>query len=182
MLKNLIIAASSTAFVVCLFYACTGKKEGNRETKGTSADSTQKIIPPFIRGIDDDTSAVYVTNFRNNYKLDASLIVWYDSLDLTTYMDQIYPVLQKRRAPAPSGYKWVVGFYCMRKPNPKDTTKMRLDFLVVPTLVNESTNTVLDFFATPRSKYYDVVNPDTLYMTDPPCPKCSGYDAGHLWP
>ncbi len=120
-----------------------------------------------------------IDDYRDSWTLRKKTnVVWYKASDIKNYIDNIYPDLKSTLPAAPTGYEWGVGFYTMRRPYPDVDSKSMLDFLVVPTLYNSTTNDLLDFRNTQHSMYYtrSGATSRTQYQDR------IGYDAGHLYP
>jgi len=177
MAKNLIIAVLGIALIICLYFLYD--KSGVTEKGHVKTDRPE--VNDFIKEMHDSNAKKRIKDFRDNYRLDISKGVYYDSADLRNYLDVVYPYLKARTGADTSLYSWKIGFYCMRRPKGTDEGPIRLDFLVVPTLVRKTDAFVIDFY---DSSHYYKPRPGvhTPPITDPPCTNCTGYDAGQLWP
>lgn len=151
---------------------------------------------PFIGRVDDATANPKMHNYRRGIHLNRrSMGVYYPIDSLRSYLDNKLPVLldeQKQyQRNRPGGfnygkYKWVLGFYWMKK---KDTTTAgnanKLDFYVIPTLV-DSTNPlgVIDYYTDKDSIYYHGKN--TKRKNGQPAMRDDddgfAFDEGQLWP
>lgn len=110
--------------------------------------------------------------------------LWFDSASIRGYLDTIYPRLVNRFMKMDtnhkidtSKYKWVIGFYWMRKTD-NDDNKRKHDFYVVPTLVNKNNpKDVLDYFDSNVRQYFHPSPTDRPASTGG-----NAYNAGQLWP
>ena len=136
----------------------------------------------FREGVTSDTAYNNIDEFRNDMDLRRKTkVIWYEESDIRTYLDSFFVkwVAQKKDS-IPKGYRWVVGFYPMRREDSvgRKKYKNRVDFLVVPTIL-DTKDKVLDFrIAKYRDLYYK--RPQFKFFQN--CDTCVGFDAGHLWP
>lgn len=174
MSKNQIILGLSIALAFCLILIF------KLEQPGKKIISEENLF--FGTEVPDSVATIWIKNYRKRWSLSKkNNIVLYDSDVIRKYLDSIYPVLTQRII-KPDTLSWMIGFYCMRKTDQDHNNKNKLDFLVVPTIVDRPNNGII-------RKVYDFQEYPEMYtqtkkvkMTDPPCSTCTGYDAGHLWP
>lgn len=141
----------------------------------------KKLPQKMIKTVETPIALEYIQEFRNDLDLrKKTKIIWYDEMDIRDYLDSFFVVWtnkMKDRLPDTTNYRWVVGFYPMRRPD-KDW-KNRVDFLTIPTIVNKR-GEVYDFASdTVRGRYKHKVGTKNWL---PGCDTCVAFDAGHLWP
>lgn len=136
-------------------------------------------------------------NYRRGIHLNSrSMGVYYPADSIRKYLDVYFPNLideQKQyQRSRPGGfnygkYKWLVGFYWMKKKDPTTAGNAnKLDFYVIPTLV-DSTNPlgVIDYYTDKDSIYYHGKNTRKRKNGQPEV-KDDGdgfaFDEGQLWP
>jgi hypothetical protein len=145
----------------------------------------------------DGKSLEQVERFRNWLAFRRGQGVWYDMDSFKKFIDtfdRLVPKarnIQMEREHRNPSYKWVVGFYWKRTPDPDDNKKVKYNFCIVPTLVKDGV--VIDYFEDFKLKethlqhYYhrfDTLKrpgsgPTTRADADD---STNSYDNGHLWP
>ncbi|THU31103.1 hypothetical protein FAM09_28890 [Niastella caeni] len=153
---------------------------------------------PFEGRVSDAKAKPKMHNYRRGIHLNRrSMGVYYSVDTIRKYIDSVFPKLidsqvkYQRTRPGNfnySEYKWMVGFYWMKK---KDTSTEgnanKLDFYVIPTLVHKSKKLcVIDYYSDEDSVYYH--GKYTKKRNGQPAEKDdededgNAFDEGQLWP
>jgi|SRR5580658_6128852 hypothetical protein len=146
----------------------------------------------------DDVAIPNIMNYRHGIHLrKRSMGVYYDTAAIGTYIRDTFPSLVKAQTQYahPTGgqplydsslYRWVVGFYWMkRKDNSTSGSSNKMDFYVIPTLVLKAPPyTVIDYYSDNGAFYShgtQKARPSGSALAD-----ASGdgnaFDEGQLWP
>lgn len=158
------------------------------------AESKQKF-----RGQNPDTTAIpYMRNYRGGlHRSGRTLGVYYSPDDLRTYLDSYFPKLIKKQEeyqPTRPGqdkpdsfhyhrYTWMIGFYWMKKERKRPLGPNRLDFYVIPTLVDTNRKDsidLIDYYEDKKRIYYHGKN--VVTNARPTTDDAVAYDEGQLWP
>lgn len=153
--KNIIIVSLLIAFGVCLYLL-----------------SPDDSYDGFGLRTKNGTALKHIKDYRDLMPEGKTNIVWYDTSQIRSYLDSFPSLVQNLKGK--EGCKWVVGFYFVRK---SVGDSPRLNFYVIPTLVNVATNAPLDLYHSDYRQFYAPKNRD-FAVED------SGLAAntGHLWP
>jgi hypothetical protein len=158
------------------------------------ADFKQKF-----RGANPDSTAnPHMGNYRNGlHRPGRSMGVYYSPDDLRKYLDTYFPELIKKQIeyqPTRPGqnkpdsfhyhrYAWMIGFYWMKKERKRPLGPNRLDFYVIPTLVDttrKDTIDLIDYYDDKKRIYYHGKN--VVTNARPTTDDAVAYDEGQLWP
>lgn len=133
-----------------------------------------------------------VARFRKWYAFRRGHGLWYDTLDYKKFIDTFSNLVKYADNPDmdhsdKTKYHWVIGFYWMRKEDPRDE-KVKYSYSIVPTLleIKDGDTTVIDYFEdaekAPNEQHYNHKfdkNRARAKLTDP---YNNAFDNGQLWP
>ncbi len=143
-------------------------------------NTLSKREPEFKGPLSGKEAEDAVKEFRDKYKDELkSFGVVYEMSDILNYLANVFIPFAEANRPENKDEKWVVGHYFM-------IYQGKLSFCVVPTLYNETNNTIIDRYNHTEithitfPKYSIPVEPQ-LKKEDPPGDG-EPFDKGGMWP
>ncbi|HVX51661.1 MAG TPA: hypothetical protein VHB48_15985 [Chitinophagaceae bacterium] len=142
------------------------------------------LHPRSLKPVPDDDALQNISDYRSemgglNSVQQGRAGVWFDTADIIKYIDTTFKNIINKMPPIdPNTEKWVVGFYWMRKNDPKDNGNLKNAFFILPSKLRLSDSLLYDYF---NKKYWGKYHSNI----DPATPDSGGgtaVDNGQLWP